>query len=121
VYSGCFLLEQGDEDFRILLTGDVEGVGEELLTEQLREQGISTIQVLKVAHHGSKYATSKSFLRQTDAVLAVISCGQKNVYGHPHEELLERLEKYADRIYITKDTGAVTIIPKKGKVKIWKK
>lgn len=120
-YSGCFLLEQKENGFKILLTGDVEGVGEALLTEQLKEQGVSTIQVLKVAHHGSKYATSETFLKHTDPVLAVISCGNKNAYGHPHEELLERLEKYAEKICITKDTGAVTIIPKKEKVKIWKK
>ena len=120
-YSGCFLLEQRENGFKILLTGDVEGAGEVLLTEQLREQGISQIQVLKVAHHGSKYATSEAFLEQTDPVLAVISCGNKNAYGHPHEALLERLEKYAEKICVTKDTGAVTIIPKKEKVKIWKK
>lgn len=120
-YSGCFLLEQKENGFKILLTGDVEGAGEELLTEQLREQEISQIHVLKVAHHGSKYATSKSFLKQADPMFAVISCGNKNAYGHPHEELLERLERYADRICVTKDTGAVTVIPKKEKVKVWKK
>ena len=54
-------------------------------------------------------------------MFAVISCGNKNAYGHPHEELLERLERYADRICVTKDTGAVTVIPKKEKVKVWKK
>ena len=120
-YSGCFLLEQVDNGFKILFTGDVEGTGETLLTEQLRKQGHFPIQVLKVAHHGSKYATSDAFLKQAEPVLAVISCGSKNAYGHPHEELLERLDKYACRIYSTKDTGAVTIIPKKEKVKIWKK
>ncbi len=120
-YSGCFLLEQGEEGFKILLTGDVEGIGEILLTERLRQQGISQIHVLKVAHHGSKYSTSKAFLEQIDPILAVISCGQQNSYGHPHEELLERLEEYTDVIYATKDTGAVTIIPGKGKAKVWKK
>ena len=114
-------MEQGKEDFKILLTGDVEGVGEVLLTERLRQKGISRIHVLKVSHHGSKYSSSEEFLKQTDPMLAVISCGQKNAYGHPHEELLERLGEYAKLTYVTKDTGAVIIIPEKGKVRVWKK
>lgn len=116
VYSGCFLIEF--EGVRILLTGDVEAQGEVLLTRTLEKQEIDKIHVLKVAHHGSKYSTADAFLKQTAPALAVISCGQDNTYGHPHEELLERLEDYTDKVYITKDSGAVVVIPEEGKVKI---
>ena len=112
--SGCFLLEA--DGCKILLTGDTEGKGEEQLIEALEEKQENRIHVLKVAHHGSKNATTEKLLRQTDSVLAVISCGENNSYGHPHEELLERLQRYTDHIYATKDRGAITLYTKEQKV-----
>lgn len=99
-------------DFSCLLTGDIEGKGEEILEEHLAVQSESSkseVTLLKVAHHGSKYSTSESFLKLTDPVAAVISCGADNSYGHPHEELLGRLEDAGCDIYCTADCGAVLV------------
>ena len=112
--SGCFLLEA--DGCKILLTGDTEGEGEEQLIEALETKQEKQIQVLKVAHHGSRNATTEKFLQLADPVLAVISCGENNSYGHPHKELLERLQRYADHIYATKDRGAITLYTKNQKV-----
>jgi competence protein ComEC len=49
--------------------------------------------VLKVAHHGSKSSSSEAFLDAADPSVAVISVGKNNLYGHPHEQTLERLKK----------------------------
>lgn len=93
-------------DFSMLLTGDVEGAGEEeLLRKDLRLESV----VLKVAHHGSKNSTSEAFLTKVRPKIALISAGENNRYGHPHKETLERLSECGSRIYKTEDTGAVTI------------
>ena len=149
-------------EFSMLLTGDVQGAGEEHLTQELqdwREPGVTQMQdvirisgeeesmeeqsieeqsienerieeqieekrsqnkmganhaeteltVLKVAHHGSKNSTSEEFLKAANPMLAIISCGEGNRYGHPHEETLERLEKADVPWFCTKDYGAITV------------
>ena len=79
--------------------------------------------VLKVAHHGSKYSSSEVFLKNTDAKMAVISCGKGNRYGHPAPETLERLSAAHMQIEITMDVGAVIMPYKKGRflLKTWLK
>ncbi len=93
----------------ILLTGDVEGPGEEVLLAELEKLGTGNVDVLKCAHHGSKNATSQAFLEAVDARIAVISCGKDNSYGHPHPELLERLEGDGAALFRTDLSGAVSI------------
>ena len=105
--SACYLLEE--KDFRALLTGDVEGEGERELTAYLETMGLPGLDVLKVAHHGSRYSTSDAFLQAVTPRLALISAGRKNAYGHPHEETLERLEKVGCLPLQTADSGAITV------------
>lgn len=108
-YSMCMLVEH--EGFSLLLTGDVEGEGEEQLTKELLSRGIEQIDVLKVAHHGSKYSTSQNFLDAVNIGTAVISCAKGNSYGHPHEELLQRLEAEGCSIRMTMEEGWICIVP----------
>ena len=144
-------------EFSMLLTGDVQGAGEEHLTQELQDwkkPGVTQMQdvirisgeeesmeeetmederiegqieekrpqnkmganhteteltILKVAHHGSKNSTSEEFLKAANPKLAIISCGEGNRYGHPHEETLERLEKVDIPWFCTKDYGAITV------------
>lgn len=95
--------------FSLLLTGDVEGTGEEKLLQRLSEEGIEALSVLKVAHHGSKYATQEALLKALPPKLAVISAGRNNTYGHPHKELLARLAECGAEIMVTYETGAVMV------------
>lgn len=111
-YSACYFLET--EGITVLLTGDVEEEGESLLINELRGRGIGKVDVLKVAHHGSRYSTSEEFMRQVDAGLAVISCGKNNLYGHPHEETLERLGADGSVILTTPECGAVVVEIREG-------
>lgn len=106
-YSLCIYGELGN--MSLLLTGDVEGAGEEALTEALRERGIQGVTVLKCAHHGSRNSTSTAFLQQAVPALAVISCGRGNRYGHPHEETLQRTEEAGARVFRTDRCGAVMV------------
>lgn len=93
-------------DFDALFTGDVEGKGEEQVLELLQECSV-TWEVLKVAHHGSKNSSKEAFLDCVKPKQAVISCGKDNSYGHPHREVMERLETRTQRIFITWKEGAV--------------
>ena len=63
--------------------------------------------VLKCGHHGSSSSTTKAFLSQVDPRYAVISCGLDNSYGHPHKEVLARLEKQGVTLYRTDQDGTV--------------
>ena len=97
-------LRFGERSF--LLTGDIErqtemnlvGKGLDLRTD-----------VLKVAHHGSKTSTTAEFLERTDASIAVISAGAGNSFGHPHQEVIDRLRSRGLEILETSRHGAITI------------
>ena len=104
-YSQCFYIKYGQ--FSMLLTGDVEGDGEKQLQKTLEEAGVQNISLLKVAHHGSRYSTSQELLEILRPTASIISCGKDNSYGHPHEEVLDRLEEVGAIIYMTPRTGAV--------------
>lgn len=89
---GC-LLEYGH--FRMLFTGDMPKGSEEALLENCRETEASPIvDVLKLAHHGSKTSSCPSFLSETRAKFALFSYGKKNRYGHPHKSTVENCQKY---------------------------
>ena len=112
VYSECFYVDFGD--FTLLLTGDVEGSGEEALLAELQRRGIGQLDLLKIAHHGSRNSTTEEFLQQLHPGTAIISCGSNNRYGHPHAELLNRLESAGVQWICTKDYGAITVEMDKG-------
>ncbi len=114
-------------EFSLLLTGDVQGEGEEHLTQELQawkklgatEHSEAELTILKVAHHGSKNSTTEEFLKAANPKLAIISCGEGNRYGHPHEETLERLENADVPWFCTKDYGAITVtVDGKSRVKV---
>lgn len=89
---GC-LLTYGH--FRMLFTGDMPKEAEEALLENCREAEASPIvDVLKLAHHGSKTSSCPSFLSETRAKFALFSYGKKNRYGHPHKNTVENCQKY---------------------------
>lgn len=67
------------------------------------------IQILKAAHHGSRYSSCEAFLRLISPEWTVISCGEGNSYGHPHKEMLERLEDQGTEILVTEDEGAIVV------------
>ncbi len=107
-YSQCFYVEF-ETGQSLLLTGDVEAEGEEMLLAELKKRNIEDITLLKVAHHGSKYSSSPELLNIISPQLAIISCGKNNSYGHPHAETLERLETVDAMTLSTPNSGAVIV------------
>ena len=93
-------------DFSMLLTGAAEAQTEERL---MRQGSPITAKVLKVGHHGSKYASSEEFLRRGEFEAAIISDGADNRYGHPSQEALDRLKARGIKLYRTDLQGEITI------------
>lgn len=86
-----------------LLTGDAGfPVEKELLDKNINIEA----KILKVSHHGSKYATSNEFLQIIKPEKAIVSVG-KNSYGHPTKELLNRLKNMSIDIFRTDEIGDV--------------
>ncbi|MBE5996501.1 MAG: DNA internalization-related competence protein ComEC/Rec2 [Lachnospiraceae bacterium] len=104
----CIVMAVRYGQFDALLTGDAEGEGEEKLLGALKEQP-SGYEVLKVAHHGSKYSTPGELLDIVCPEISIISAGKNNRYGHPHEETLARLRACGTAVYATAESGAVTV------------
>lgn len=95
---------------RILLTGDAEEeIDGQLLTAGLEPPGAAPIDVLKVAHHGSRTATTAGLLAALHPRIAVISVGRRNDYGHPNPALLGRLAAVGARVLRTDLDGTVTL------------
>lgn len=92
--------------FSMLLAGDAEDQTEHrLLTKELELQS----RVIKISHHGSKYASSKDFLDRVKPEVAIVSCGAWNRYGHPAQPVLDRLKAANVKLYRTDLQGEITI------------
>ena len=91
-------------DNRFLFTGDMETEAE---NDMLDAGANVKADVLKVGHHGSNTSTGYRFLYEVDPEYAVISVGEDNSYGHPHEEPMSRLRDADVTIYRTDEMGTV--------------
>jgi hypothetical protein len=96
-------------DFSMLFMGDAEEQTEARLVSKDLEL---KAQVIKIAHHGSKYATSEGFLKRVHPEAAIISDGAWNRYGHPAQSVLDRLKAANVKIYRTDLQGEITILTK---------
>jgi competence protein ComEC len=83
--------------------GDLDQAGEERI---IKKYPNLQIDVLKAGHHGSKTSTSEIFINKIKPSIALISVGERNRYGHPHNEVLEQLSNTT--VYRTDYHGAVT-------------
>jgi beta-lactamase superfamily II metal-dependent hydrolase len=97
-------------DFSMLFMGDAEAQTE------LRLLGKKDLdleaKVIKVAHHGSKYATTEEFLKRVHPEAAIISDGAWNRYGHPGQATLDRLKKANVKLWRTDLQGEIAITTK---------
>ena len=98
-YSIVLKLTYKEKSF--LFMGDAETLSEKEITGDVEAD------VLKVGHHGSRTSTSQAFLNKVNPSYAVISVGLNNDYKHPHQEVLDRLEKKNIKIYRTDQNGDI--------------
>jgi len=103
------------DDVSFLLTADIMWQGEfELITRRI----IPQCTILKVAHHGSATSTTAEFLDVASPQIAVISAGADNDFGHPNDEVIQRLEEElgAGNIYCTDQDGTIEFITDGGRL-----
>jgi beta-lactamase superfamily II metal-dependent hydrolase len=114
-YSAVVKITYKDSSF--LFTGDAEKYSENEMLGNSRKK--LDCDVLKVGHHGSRYSSSKGFLRAVSPQYAVIECGKDNAYGHPHTQTLDKLQKAKVEIYRTdKDSDILFVTHGDGIYKI---
>ena len=94
------------KDYRILLMGDAEV---EVENKLLNNSDIENIHILKTGHHCSKTASSDMFLSVTNPSVAICSCGERNKFGHPHYETLEKFKKLNVQYLITYEEDNIII------------
>lgn len=94
------------DDRRFLLTGDIEQDVDPVLVAR----GLPRADVLKVAHHGSRTATTTALLDAVRPSTAIISVGESNPYGHPSPATIGRLEAHGARILRTDRDGSVEVV-----------
>ena len=99
-YSAVLSLIYKENSF--LFMGDATYTVEKQLTET-----ISHYDVLKVGHHGSNTSSTANFLKRVTPEYVVISCGRGNDYGHPHKQVVNRLERFYSTIYRTDLQGHI--------------
>lgn len=91
----------------VMLTGDAPISTERLIVADNKPEDIKST-ILKVGHHGSRTASSMAFLKAVNPEVAVISVGKNNRYGHPHQEIVDRIKSLFIEVLMTKDEGTIT-------------
>lgn len=95
-----------EDNKSILLMGDA---GDQTEKELIKMGNLPDIDILKVGHHGSKYASTLDFLQTIKPEIAMISVGTKNTYGHPTPETLDRLSKVGAVVRRTDKEGTIEL------------
>lgn len=105
--SLCMRYDDGSHKF--VFTGDAGDTMEQNLT-------MVKCDVFQAGHHGSRYSNSNNLLARMKAKYVVISCGTNNMYGHPHQEALDRFSRYNMKVYRTDQLGNIRVASYKNKL-----
>ena len=100
-------------NYSYLFTGDTTSEIEKLILKENID-----VDVLKVAHHGSKTSSSLEFLQKVTPSYAIISVGKNNSYNHPSTTTIKRLKKYTNNIYLTSELGTILLTSDGQKINI---
>lgn len=98
-------------NFNFIFTGDADSETERKLVSQGyfdKNENKTSVNVLKVGHHGSDTSSSEIFLKKIKPEYCILSVGKNNKYGHPAKNAMDRLEKYCKNIYRTDLNGGIS-------------
>jgi len=114
--EACLAIKLNTQGASALFTADIDSK----IEEELSKKDNLDIDILKVAHHGSKYSSSEKFLIKTSPRIAVIEVG-KNSYGHPTNEVLNKLALVGAQIFRTDQDGMIKLIINHSQINILKR
>lgn len=113
--EGSLVFKLTVQDFSMIFTGDIGATTELRILDEIN---LGEVDALKVGHHGSKYSTSMPWLKDLRPKLSLISVSERNRYQHPSHEVLKRLEDQGVRTWLTKESGAITLIVKGNEIEV---
>ncbi len=114
--DATLVMKLTSQNFKTLFTGDTSSLVENYLLQKYDLD----IDVLKVAHHGSKFSSTENFLKSISPKISIIEVG-KNSYGHPTEEVLNRLSMIGTQIFRTDQDGTIKLIINDRGINIFKR
>lgn len=103
--EGSIVLKISFKDIDFLLMGDADSQVEQTLVNKYNLEA----EVLKVGHHGSNTSSSLPFLQEVQPNVSVLSYGIDNSYGHPYQEVINRLKSVGSNIYSTALSGTIVV------------
>lgn len=96
------------KNFSILFTGDIEEEAEKEIVNKYGGNELSAT-ILKIAHHGSNTSSTEAFIEKVQPQISLIGVGKDNKFGHPNDEVIEKLNSYGSKIYRTDVYGEITL------------
>ncbi|WOV86832.1 MBL fold metallo-hydrolase [Sporosarcina oncorhynchi] len=106
VHSSSLSMKMTYGDVAFIFTGDAEVDVERAILNKGFDVHAN---FLKLGHHGSKTSTSQEFLNAVDPEVAIISAGIDSQYGHPHAEVVERVQSKGIDVYATATQGTIVV------------
>ena len=100
------VLRLGSRHWNMLLTGDAG----KWMESRINRESIAGVRILQAGHHGSRTATSASFLKQSGPQAVLISCGKENRFNHPHPSVTSTIEKQGVDFLVTGESGTILIM-----------
>ena len=118
--NNSLVIKLNYNNFSMLFTGDIEELAEKQILQKYKENPeIIKSTVLKVAHHGSKTSSTQDIINIIKPQIALIGVGENNKFGHPNDDVINRLENIGSKIYRTDKMGEISIsVDKNGRIKI---
>ena len=106
--DGSIVMKLSYGKISIMLTGDSTARTEKIVLDEFSERALKST-VLKVPHHGSRTSSSAPFVQAISPDYALISNGENNKYGHPHQETLDTLTQLGAEIFRTDLLGTIIL------------
>ena len=117
--NNAIVMKLNYNKFSMLFTGDIEKKAEEEICNTYGKSNVLESTILKVAHHGSKTSSTEEFLEKTKPIISLIGVGKNNLFKHPSDEVISRLEEMNIKIYRTDLNGEISInVKENGKMYI---
>jgi competence protein ComEC len=101
----------------VVLLGDLEDAGQAALLAETRSRGITGVDVVKVAHHGSR-VQSRALAEQLSPAVALVSVGGDNGYGHPTDAALDLYSGVGATVLRTDECGTFALLVRDGELAV---